>query len=144
MPTKNGKKTSLLPVPPYVYKWLKHRYGYKTCLEVKSRLSPLVYTNVWQVRQYLQNEQSYPCIHVSAYYPSPRSLYSFAMMLKDRFEQEMLSHVQLSVKLGYPAKHALEDFLEMCRIEEEELALSTAYKKWQRAGRRGIPGIQVM
>jgi len=41
-----------------------------------------------------------------------------------------------------PALRAIKDFLRMCKISEDELALSTAYKRWQRAGMRNLPGVK--
>lgn len=132
-----------MPVRPYIYKWLCNRHGYNKVLEVNRHLSPYFGTNTSQVYIYFRNWEEYPTIRISAYYPNRLALYSFVQWLELWFNQEMLSYVRAATLNEYPAKLALADFLQLCGIEEEELQLATAYKRWQRAGLRGLPGIKV-
>jgi hypothetical protein len=84
-----------------------------------------------------------PEVWVLGYYPNQSKLYSLHQNLLWLFNQDMLGYVQRSVNLGIPAKTALEEFLRICHIEEDEMQIATAYKRWQRKIRNEIPGLKV-
>ena len=143
MPAKKSKTTQPLPVSFYVYKWLRYRHGYKKVLEVNQPITITRYSNGDFVERYFNNEAKRPTILISSYYVEKEKLYIFAQCLESWFNQDMLSYIQLSVRIGIPARTALNHFLKLYRIEEDDLARDTAYKRWQRMGKVGLPGIRV-
>ena len=144
-PTKspqNLKRTALVPVKPYLYKWLVNRQGYREVMLVNHRFFPYYPHNTYKVYKYFLNEEGYPTIRISAYYPHKRAVYSFVQFLELWFVEELISYVRFATLFELPALRAIKDFLRMCKISEDELALSTAYKRWQRAGMRNLPGVK--
>jgi hypothetical protein len=95
-------------------------------------------------RHFAEPRPGYVAINIFGYYPNRRKLYNLHQSLEAWFFNAMLTHVQIAVQLGHPAKTALSAFLARNRISEGELSIHTAYKRWQRLGRAGLPGIKAI
>lgn len=131
-----------LPVQPYIYKWLVHRHGYKQQLVVSGQLVASNSSNRIAIANHFKNEEGLPEIIVVAYYSNNLKLYTLANVLEEWFNAELMNHTAISVKHGIPAMQAIRSFLNSCKIAEQELALATAYKRWQRLG-LNLPGIRI-
>jgi hypothetical protein len=136
------KKTrNKLPVDRYLYKWLCNRMGYRDALELTAQMPPVRHKHI-SVYAHFQ-KRGLVEIAVIGYYPSRAKLYSLHYTLVYLFNKDMLGYVHSSVNLGLPAKTALENFMRICKIEEDDLQLATAYKRWQRQGKVEIPGLKI-
>ncbi len=136
-----SKTKSKMPVEAYIYKWLVNRLGYREHLELTARMPPVKHRPS-AVYEHFKAEGMKE-ITVLGYYPNRFKLYSLHQNLVSLFNQDMMAYTQNAVRLGLPAKTSIEDFLRSCKIDEQELAIGTAYKRWQRQGKQEIPGLRI-
>ncbi len=139
-PLKASKQ--YMPVPPYVHKWLKFTHGYKTAVAVSSFMVATKATNTVRVADYFSNKMNWPLVCVVGYYQDRMKLFTLAQYFRAAFYADMHLHTAIAVRAGLPAMEAIKQFLQSNKIAEDELQLATAYKRWQRQGRTGIPGFK--
>lgn len=139
-----NKRIAVLPVNPYIKKWLTHSRGYRDRVEVPD--DTIVYRPAHRLTVYnwFLNAEERPTIKVSMYYPSKMKLYILHQILEHSFNLDMMTYVQTASMMGIPAMVAMKLFLNRCMIGEEELAIGTAYKRWQRLGKSSLPGLQII
>lgn len=136
------KKSSKLPVNAYVAKWLRNRVGYNHSLELAAPIAPLVRPTPTAVYNHFRRADLVDIV-VIGYYPNKAHLYSLHKALEAQFNCDLLSEMKIGIALNGNAREALASFMRKCKIEEEELSIETAYKRWQRGNKIMLHGIKI-
>jgi len=138
----NRKRVESLPVSPYIKKWLIHIKGYEEQLEVNKYLTAFEEISKVNVFTHFEMKPGLPHIQVCMYSPSREKLYYLQHVLEWLFHYELMQYVKAHFHyLKVPARVAVKDFLKKCKISEDELAIGTAYKRWQRNEENRLPGM---
>ena len=139
---QNKKRLHVLPVSPYVKKWLIYTKGYKQHLEVNKYLLAFEEISKVNVFCHFEMKENLEEIMVCMYSPKREKLYYLQTVLEWLFNYELMQYVKAHFNyLKVPARVAMKDFLKKCRITEDELAIDTAYKRWQRDTNNKLPGM---
>ena len=132
-----------LPVSAYVKKWLIHKKGYNQYLEVNKYLTTFEEISKANVFCHFELKEHLAEITVCMYSPKREKLYYLQHVLEWLFNYELMHYVKAHFHyLKIPARVAMKDYLRKCNITEEELALDTAYKRWQRDTDNKLPGMK--
>jgi len=136
------KRSDTLPVSPYVKKWLIYMKGYKDHLEVNKYLTAFEEISRANVYTHFEMKEGLVDIEICMYSPSREKLYYLQSVLEWLFNYELMQYVRVHFYfLKVPARVAMKEFLKKCRISEDELAIGTAYKRWQRDSDNKLPGM---
>src|SRR5690606_31808717 len=122
-----------IPVSRPVLKMLRRDYGYSNHMRIDHFCfgRRLGHSGVWE--SYLNTtRENQVRITLVCRYASKTKLYTIARMMQSEFSRKMLIYVEGAVEGGMEAAEAIRTFMEKYDLSEEDLSMSTAYKRWQR------------
>lgn len=136
------KRLIELPLPVHIYKWLCNFRGFKDKhLQIEQDFA--FGNNINRVAVYNHYQKpDYPKVKILMRNPNRGKAYYIYTYLNRLFDADLLRYVTLSNKLELQAQTAIKEFLDKCRIDEDDFALATAYKRWQRSNISKLPGIK--
>ena len=126
-----------LPISRAALKMLKRDFGYQRFLKYDGRHLTISKNPGSQCRDYLNRTEPHQVrITVICRHASPIRLYYIAKTIEHTFDQSLLIYVEAAVENKIPAAEAIQKFMDKYDISEEDLQLSSAYKRWQRHVKR--------
>lgn len=126
------RKRIEIPVPDYLYKYLKSVYNNVGVVSVGNRQKISTSLRYADAASYWSNPENSRNITVSMYNPTPMKGYQLARQWQKMFKTEMCEFANRMVESGFQAKPALECFLTLHGLNEFDYKLDRAYKIWQR------------
>lgn len=124
-------KIHLLPVKPYIWKFLQKETRGGT-VKIYRRMVRVT-TNKNRVDEYFEKMKDSPYkVPVEVRCSSLWVLHAYALELSDQFLDKMCTHIAIEVKKGNTAMQALRDFLAYYEITDEFYDQSSGYRHWMR------------
>lgn len=126
-----------IPISKAALKMLKRDFGFERYLKFGGQHLTFQKNHRSDWKYYLERTEPHQVrITIICRYASPYRLYHIAKMIELTFDQSLLIYVEAAVENQVPAAEAIQRFMDKYDISEEDLQLSSAYKRWQRHVKR--------
>lgn len=130
----NNKKIIELPVPVFLYKYLKAYTDNDGLLNMPFDLPCENYKDLVTVRRYFEfaSHYKYPLIKVNTYSMTANMQYGLQRYFRQLFFRDLYAFINSHVKTYFEIKTAIQLFCNQYNISEDDYKIETIIKKYQR------------
>lgn len=123
-----------VPLEPFLYKYAVKQPFYKQrALHFTPEIRLRLYDNMDSWLRYFERKKGCPKIPVEIDKPTVQRLYAIVQFLDSKFREELKDYTFKHLHMGISAVMAIEGFLDLYSIEEDDFKFESAYKIWQRS-----------